>query len=220
MIKIKNDMINSRNRVFRAIVKVIKKRFKPVHILFIALLLTSNSFAWFIYMNKIDSDINVRVKAWNVSFRFDNETMTDYINFSVDEIYPGMDDFEQVLSVTNDGDVVAKLSYEIISINIFGEDYSVLEDNITSSDLNDVLTNRYPFKISITSDSETIASNGGMANFIVRVVWPYESYDDYGNINDEVDTYWGNQAYQFSLDNEDVPCVLLKVKLTATQIEN
>ena len=220
MIKIKNDMINSRNRVFRAIVKVIKKRFKPVHILFIALLLTSNSFAWFIYMNKIDSDINVRVKAWNVSFRFDNETMTDYINFSVDEIYPGMDDFEQVLSVTNDGDVAAKLSYEIISINIFGKDYSVLEDNITSSDLNDVLTNRYPFKISITSDSETIASNGGMANFIVRVVWPYESYDDYGNINDEVDTYLGNQAYQFSLDNEDVPCVLLKVKLTATQIEN
>lgn len=213
-------MINSRNRVFRAIVKVIKKRFKPVHILFIALLLTSNSFAWFIYMNKIDSDINVRVKAWNVSFRFDNETMTDYINFSVDEIYPGMDDFEQVLSVTNDGDVAAKLSYEIISINIFGEDYSVLEDNITSPDLNDVLTNRYPFKISITSDSETIASNGGMANFIVRVVWPYESYDDYGNINDEVDTYWGNQAYQFSLDNEDVPCILLKVKLTATQIEN
>lgn len=213
-------MINSRNRVFRAIVKVIKKRFKPVHILFIALLLTSNSFAWFIYMNKIDSDINVRVKAWNVSFRFDNETMTDYINFSVDEIYPGMDDFEQVLSVTNDGDVAAKLSYEIISINIFGEDYSVLEDNITSPDLNDVLTNRYPFKISITSDSETISSNGGMANFIVRVVWPYESYDDYGNINDEVDTYWGNQAYQFSLDNEDVPCILLKVKLTATQIEN
>ena len=110
-------MINSRNRVFRAIVKVIKKRFKPVHILFIALLLTSNSFAWFIYMNKIDSDINVRVKAWNVSFRFDNETMTDYINFSVDEIYPGMDDFEQVLSVTNDGDVAAKLSYEIICID-------------------------------------------------------------------------------------------------------
>ena len=220
MIKIKNDMINSRNRVFSAIVKVIKKRFKPVHILFIALLLTSNSFAWFIYMNKIDSDINVRVKAWNVSFRFDNETMTDYINFSVDEIYPGMDDFEQVLSVTNDGDVAAKLSYEIISINIFGEDYSVLEDNITSSDLNDMLTSRYPFKISITSDSEIIASNGGMANFIVRVVWPYESYDDYGNINDEVDTYWGNQAYQFSLDNKDVPCVLLKVKLTATQIEN
>ena len=56
------------NKVLKAICKVIKKRFKLSYLLFIALLLVSNSFAWFIYMNKIDSDIDVKVKAWNVSF--------------------------------------------------------------------------------------------------------------------------------------------------------
>lgn len=207
-------------KILKAIFKVTKKRFKLTYILFIALLLTSNSFAWFIYMNKISSDIDVKVKAWNVSFRLDNQTMNDYVNFSVKEIYPGMEDFEQILNVTNGGDVSAKLNYEIISINILGIEYTVEDNNMTSEELNNLLENEYPFKIIITTDAEIIAGSGGSANFIVKVRWPYESYDTNGNINDEIDTYWGNQAYQYNQNNPDAPCILLKVKLTATQIEN
>ena len=209
-----------KKKILKAIFKVIKKRFKLTHILFIALLLTSNSFAWFIYMNKISSDIDVKVKAWNVSLRFDNETMNDYINFSVKEIYPGMKDFEQVLNVTNGGDVDAKLSYEIISINILGVEYIAENKGMTSEELTDLLETKYPFKITITTDAEVIAGSGGNANFIVKVSWPYESFDSDGNINDEIDTYWGNQAYQHNQNNPDDPCILLKVKLTATQMES
>ena len=95
----------------KIILKVLKRRLKLRYLLFFALLISFNTFAWFIYMNKVSSDISVKVKAWNVSFSFDNETMTDYVNFNVTEIYPGMDDNNQSLKVVNDGEVDAKLSF-------------------------------------------------------------------------------------------------------------
>ena len=209
---------NKDKKILKAIIKVIKKRFKLSHLLFLALLLTVNSFAWFIYMNKISSDIDVKVKAWNVSFEFNNQTMTDYINFSVDEIYPGMPDYEQNISVTNDGEVSAKLYYEIVSVNILGTEYIVEDGGFTSEELVTKLETEYPFKINITTNKEIIDGQGGKANFVVNVTWPYESYDSEGTLNDEIDTYWGNQAYQFSKEHPDDSCILLKVKLSATQI--
>ena len=57
-----------KNTLFGSILKALKKRLKPGHVLFLAILLGTNAFAWFIYMEKISSDINVKVKSWNVSF--------------------------------------------------------------------------------------------------------------------------------------------------------
>lgn len=205
-------------KLLKVIFKVIKKKFKLPYLLFIAILLCSNTFAWFIYMNKISSDIDVKVKAWNVSFNFNNQTMTDYVTFDIDEIYPGMDDYLESLSVTNDGEVSAILSYEIISATILNDVYTTEDGSMTSDEIKTLLSESYPFKLLVTSDNDIISGNGGSSNFIVSVSWPYESYDSDGNINDEIDTYWGNQAYRFSLNNPDVPCIKLKVKLLATQI--
>ena len=131
------------NKVLKAIYKAKKKRFKFSYLLFMSLLFVSNSFAWFIYMNKIDSDIDVKVKAWNVSFRFDNQTMSDYIKFEIDEIYPGMEDNEQKVTVTNDGEVSAKLYYELVSVRIFDKNYEVSEGAMTSSELEDTINKNY-----------------------------------------------------------------------------
>ena len=199
--------MNNNNQVLKAIWKVVKKRFKLSHLLFIALLFTCNSFAWFIYMNKIDSDIDVKVKAWNVSFRFDNQTMSDYIKFDVRDIYPGMEDNRQEVSVTNDGEVAAKL-------------YSVNDGGFSSSDLENVLNQSYPFKINISSDKEVIDGKGGVAKFIVNVSWPYETLDDNGELKDLDDTYWGNKAYSYGKEYPDKPCILLNIKLSATQVNN
>lgn len=218
MEKEKQENNSKMPKLWKAIIKVIKKRFKLSHLLFIALLLVTNSFAWFIYMNKISSDIDVKVKAWNVSFQFDNQTMTDYINFSVDDIYPGMTDYVQNVSVTNDGEVSAKLYYEIISVTIFGTEYTTEDGTLTSDELVTKLETEYPFKITISTNQEIITGNGGNASFLVNVTWPYESYDETGALTDEQDTYWGNQAYQFSKDHPDDSCILLNVKLSATQI--
>ena len=212
--------MNNNNQVLKVIWKVVKKRFKLSHLLFIALLLTCNSFAWFIYMNKIDNDIDVKVKAWHVSFRCDNQTMSDYIKFDVRDIYPGMEDNRQEVSVTNDGEVAAKLYYEIISVRIFDKTYSVNDDGLSSSEIENVLNQSYPFKINISSDKEVIDGKGGAAKFIVNVSWPYETLDDNGELKDLDDTYWGNKAYSYGKVYPDKPCILLNIKLSATQVNN
>ena len=212
--------MNNNNQLLKVIWKVVKKRFKLSHLLFIALLLTCNSFAWFIYMNKIDSDIDVKVKAWNVSFHFDNQTMSDYIKFDVRDIYPGMEDNRQEVSVTNDGEVAAKLYYEIVSVRIFDKTYSVNEGGFSSSEIENVLNQSYPFKINISSDKEVIDGKGGVAKFIVNVSWPYETLDDNGELKDLDDTYWGNKAYSYGKEYPDKPCILLNIKLSATQVNN
>ena len=212
--------MNNNNQLLKVIWKVVKKRFKLSHLLFIALLLTCNSFAWFIYMNKIDSDIDVKVKAWNVSFRFDNQTMSDYIKFDVRDIYPGMEDNRQEVSVTNDGEVAAKLYYEIVSVRIFDKTYSVNEGGFSSSEIENVLNQSYPFRINISSDKEVIDGKGGVAKFIVNVSWPYETLDDNGELKDLDDTYWGNKAYSYGKEYPNKPCILLNIKLSATQVNN
>lgn len=204
--------------VWKVIFKVVRKRFKLRHLLFLAVICSVNSFAWFIYMNKVDSDISVKVKAWNVSFQFDNQTMTDYISFDVYDIYPGIPDRVESLTVFNDGDVDARLSYEIVYASIFGEVYDVDKGDISSSDLALKLEQDYPFKISVDFSNEILSGKGGSEEFRVSTVWPYESFDEEtGNINDDADTYWGNLAYDY-MNNNDSSCIELRVKISATQI--
>lgn len=49
-------------------------------------------------------------------------------------------------------------------------------------------------------------------SFTLNVSWPYESG------NDEVDTYWGNEAYTFHLNNPDSSSIHIGLKVTAKQI--
>lgn len=202
-------MEKKKNKVLSAIIVTLKKRFRLSYLLFMALLITGNSFAWFIYMNKVDSSIDVKVKAWNVSFHFDTETLTDLAVFNFEEIYPGMDESSQELSITNGGEVSAELYYEIQSLTIFGEE---ITENI------DEKLAEYPFTITIDNDKDIIEAGGGTATFKVSISWDYESLDDEGNLKDDIDTYWGTKAYEYKSANPDSPCIELIVKLSATQI--
>ena len=204
----------------KIILKVLKRRLKLRYLLFFALLISFNTFAWFIYMNKVSSDISVKVKAWNVSFSFDNETMTDYVNFNVTEIYPGMDDNNQSLKVVNDGEVDAKLSFELVYANVLGTVYDTESGDITPDSLLMKLENDYPFKINIYTSSDILKGNGGEETFNFSVVWPYETVDEVtGEVMDDDDTYWGTMAYDYKNNNPDKSCLELKVKISARQIK-
>ena len=208
------------NTLLKSILKALKKRLKPTHILFLAILISANAFAWFIYMDKISSDIDVRVKSWNVSFTLDNQNMTDYINFSVDDIYPGMTPYQESLSVTNDGEVAATLTYEIVSINVFDEYYTTETGTLTEAGLRQIMQESYPFQITVTTSQAVIGASGGTAIFYINVTWPYESVNNLGQSNDALDTYWGNQAYEFKQNYPNNPCVRIRIKLSAVQVEN
>lgn len=212
--------MESKSSIFKIFLKVLKKKFKFRHLLLLAIMLTFNSFAWFIYMSKVSSDMSVKVKAWNVSFEFDNQTMTDYVSFNVANIYPGTNDDVQSLNVSNGGEVSAKLSYEVVYASIFGNVFDVASGDITSEELKDKLLNDYPFKVRFNFSNDILDSNGKVEQFIVTTSWPYETIDSTtGKVNDDVDTYWGNLAYDFINNNPDKSCIELKIKISATQIK-
>lgn len=206
--------------LFKVILEVLKKRFKFRHLLFLALLMTVNTFAWFIYMDKVSSDLQVKVKAWNVSFKFDNTTMTDYVNFKITEIYPGMEDNRQTLTVSNGGEVNASFNYEVVYANILGTIYDTENGDITEEELTDMLASDYPFKIVLSASNNIISKGGNSEYFYVDVTWDYETTNSNGTLNDSEDTYWGNLAYSYINTHPSDPCIELKIKLTATQINN
>lgn len=208
-----------KNTLLRSILKALKKRLKPGHIIFLAILISANAFAWFIYMEKISSDIDVRVKSWNVSFRLDNQNMTDYINFTVDEMYPGMTPYNESLSVTNDGEVDARLTYEIVSLQVFGQTYTTEGGAYTEAQIAQIMRENYPFQISVTTNQAVIGADGGTATFYISATWPYETLDGNGQPNDTADTYWGNQAYQYKQANPTLPCIKVRIKLSAIQVD-
>ena len=220
MKKRKEESVQRKNSLFTSIIKAFKKRFSIFHLLFITVLLAANTFAWFIYMDKISSDIDVRVKAWNVSFRFNNQQMEDYVNFTVNDIYPGMTPYQQALAVTNDGEMDANLSYEIVSITVMGDTYTTEGGSMTESELVTLMNNNYPFQITVTTSQSLISHDGGAALFYIHVTWPYESYNSGGTSNDTLDTYWGNRAYTYKQQNPNLPCIKVRVKLSAIQVND
>lgn len=191
-------------------------------IIFLIVLLVSNTFAWFIYATKIDSDISVHVRAWNVVFEAGENQITDTINLTVDSVYPGMEDFKYEVKAYNRSDVAASLSYQILSARILDQEYISIDEreilgqepqpgDVTSEELKAILANNFPFKITVETSSETIALGDGEETYTFGVLWPFESDDD------ELDTLWGVNAYKYKESNPDNPSITLNVKVIITQ---
>ena len=191
-------------------------------LIFLIVLIASNTFAWFIYATKIDSNVSVHVRAWNVMFEAGDNIVTDVINLTVDSIYPGMDDYEYEIKAYNRSDVSASLSYQILSARILDQEYISVEGrsalgeepvatDLTSLQLENKLRNDYPFSISIGISNEVIDLGDGEESYTLSVIWPYE------NNHDDIDTLWGINSYQYKESNPTQPSITLKVKVIITQ---
>lgn len=203
----KNDNVS----LGRAILIVLKRRLNLRSLLFFALLISFNSFAWFIYTNKVATGVDVHVKSWNISFEIDNEQLEEEVSFSVDEMYPGMDDYRDEIRIKNVGETDGKLSYELLSVRILDTVYVVSDDGITSDELLNSLKNDYPFTIDIGVTNPIVSHGGGEEGFYFSVVWPYESGDD------ESDTEWGKKAYDYYEKNPKGSVIELKLRIIALQ---
>ncbi len=195
---------------------------KPARIIFLIVLIASNTFAWFIYATRIDSNVSVHVRAWNVIFEAGENEVTDMINLDVDSIYPGMENYEYVINAYNRGDVSATLSYQILSATILDQSFITVEGrqalgqepvatDLTTEQLKNKLLNDYPFSIGITISNGLIEEENGKETYTLSVIWPYE------NNHDDIDTQWGINAYEFKEAHPDSPSITLKVKIIITQ---
>jgi len=207
--------------------KKIKKnpKFRITRLIFLIVLIASNTFAWFIYATKVDSNVSVHVRSWKVIFEAGENEVTNTINLTVDSIYPGMSDYEYEITAYNRSEVSATLSYQILNANILGTQFvsvegraaagqQVVEGDLTSLQLEQKLLNDYPFSISITTSDTIIDLGNGEETYTLGVVWPYESN------HDDVDTLWGVNAATYKENYPNSPSITLQIKIIITQNAN
>lgn len=200
----------SKKSLFFEVIKRLIKKTKLRTLFFLVILLSFNTTAWFIFATKVDNSIGAKIVAWNVAFVTGEEELLEYVNFKIDSIYPGMTPQTQKIEVTNKGESIANLLYEIKSARILDNEYIVDDNAITSSILLSSLVNDYPFKIKIGVSSEEIKP-GENAYYYVTVSWDYETG------NDEQDSYWGSMAYDFNENNHDKESIELDLVISAVQ---
>ena len=194
----------------KMIVKILKK-IKIRNVLILILLLIFNTYAWFIYATKVSSSLSVHVSSWNVEFSVgEDETVTNIL-IAVERVYPGMENYEKNVTVKNKGEIKAELDYDIISLKVMDEFYKIGE-NITMEELENKLKTDYPFKINVIKDDTLLKEGTGEGLFSVTVEWPFESG------NDELDTLWGNKAYEYYALNPGEKSMEIEIRLSAKQI--
>ena len=195
---------------------------KPARIIILIVFIMANTFAWFIYANKVSSNINVHVKGWNVTFEANQNQITNQVNVTVDDLYPGMTDYEYNISAYNNSEVTANLTYEIIEARILNDTYvtvegrgsrgeTVLSTDLLSADLEEMLAEDYPFTITLSTTGSLLSTNNGQQDFYLNVEWPYE------NNQDALDTTWGIAASNYKTSHPNSPSISLIVKLIITQ---
>lgn len=194
------------------LVRILKK-IKIKNIIILILLIIFNTYAWFIYATKVSSDLSVHISSWNVEFSTgENETVTNIV-IAVERVYPGMEIYEKTITVKNKGEIKAELGYDIRALKVMDESY-IVGENITVEELENKIKTDYPFKINIIKDDTELVQGIGPGQFTVTVEWPFESGDD------ELDTFWGNKAYEYYSQNPDAKSIEIEIKLTAEQIAN
>ena len=200
----------------------IKKVIKPKNIIVLIILLTSYTFAWFIYATKVQNEMSAHVGAWDILFESGDSPIVDYINVSIDNMYPGMEDFHYELKAYNKSEVGASLTYTLLSADIMGDVYytkegrneaneEVTETDLTSEELIKVLKDNYPFKFDFSVSSSNLDADIGEAFYYIDANWPFESG------NDELDTKWGIKASEYKKQHPDKPSIILKIKIYISQ---
>lgn len=200
--------------------RALKKTLKPRHIFLLIILLAGNTLAWFIYSKQVNGSVDVHVRSWKVLLK-SGDTEINYVDVTVDNIYPGMDDFEDNFTIENRGEMNGSISYVLLSARILDDTYTSVEgraelgedpqaDDMTSEELQEFLQD-YPFHISFNVSNSELDAEIGESTFTTSVDWPYESGDD------ALDTQWGTNAYNYIHDNPSSPCIVLSLKIYITQ---
>lgn len=145
--------------------------------LFAGLLFAVNTYAWFIYIDKFDGVISADVISWDITFYDDSEDINS-IALNINELFPGMPDYNKSIVVSNSSDMSATFEYEVKSIKLFGIEYT----NVLA--IENILNNSLPFKITFSKNKDIIQSGGDHANFIINVKWDFEQENPYWKIND------------------------------------
>ena len=169
-------------------------------ILLIGFLLVFNVFAWFIYISKVSTTMDLHVLSWDVVFSEGGSSVKD-VNLNVD-IYPGMDEYSYTLSVNNSSETSASLYFTTNSVKLFGQE--MITQSMQEHDKIVMLATELPFEITYDVSSNVLDEEGN-ESFTISVNWDYEDNSAYFKVPsiftfDEELTYYTKQGSTYTVD--------------------
>ena len=222
-------------------IRRIKKRSVPARILLITIfsvILIINTYAWFNANEPVNmSGLEANITPWDVRYYVDDKEMLDEsVTFTIDELYPGMPDREDIVRIYNMSTTSTSINYELTSVKVFGQEVldQLKENNMIQTDGNTVQIfaddTEYPFDISYTydktrldgeyKDDETTPNAG--ATFKYQASWEYQGNgtEDENLAKDILDTKFGKGAYEYYQDEANDPskAIEITVKITSSMI--
>ena len=115
-------------------------------VLMLGFLLVFNVFAWFIYISKVNTEMDVRALSWDVVFSEGGSAVKD-VTIALD-VYPGMEQYTHNISVTNSGETAANLYFDTQSVTLFGTE--LLTSGMTEAQKQTLLQTLLPLTIGYT----------------------------------------------------------------------
>ena len=157
--------------------KYIKKNRKILiirSVLMLGFLLVFNVFAWFIYISKVNTEMDIHALSWDVVFSEGGTAVKD-VTIALD-VYPGMEQYSHSISVNNASETAANLFFDTKSVTLFGEE--LLTSSMTEVQKQSLLSNDLPLSIEYTF-TRTVVNQASTSSFTVYVNWPYENTNYY-----------------------------------------
>ena len=141
-------------------IKSLLKKITLRRLLLVIFLLIFNSYAWFIYATRVSNSITTHVVAWDIKLKAGEDEITNNVDVNIEKIYPGMEDYQQIVNAQNTGEISATVSYIVKEMTILGETYAIGDEYetdmfYTAEDLLEMLTDgTFPFEFSVTTDND------------------------------------------------------------------
>jgi len=205
-------------------------------IMIFSVILIVNTYAWFNVNEPVTmSGLESNVTPWDVSYYVDNkEILDEKYTFTIDEIYPGMPDREDIVHVRN----LTTTSSSIKYVKVFGKEVlSQLKANGgIKTDGNTVHVfaddTAYPFNVSYTYDKTRIDGEyvddektpEANATLKLNVSWTYQGNgtEDENLAKDVLDTKFGKDAYNYyqNEQNDHLKAIEVVVRITSSMLRD
>lgn len=229
-------------------IRRVNKKSMPVRIILLlsfSVIFIITTYAWF----SAQKDVNLgglegAVTSWDVAYfvnNDENQILDEIATFTIDELYPGMPDRQDVVHIYNIGQASTDIKYELVSVKVFGQE--VLNQLQTSGEIQtNTTTNttnifskdtQYPFSISYTYDKDylngkyaeddLVTSQTAHAIFKFNVSWAYDvlnGTDAQNAAKDVLDTKFGKDAYAYyqNAANDPSKAIEVQVRITSSMI--
>lgn len=215
-----------------------KKKSMATRVILISIfsvILIVNTYAWFSSSKNVTiNGLEGQITSWDVAYYVDGKEILDQdVAFTIDELYPGMPNREDVVHIYNLGKTSTRIKYEIKSIKVYGKevlDQIQAEGGIqTSGNTTNLFADdtKYPFNVSYTYDRTRLdgtyvddesTPNAG-ATFKFNASWIYEGTGtaDENEAKDILDTKFGKDAYSYYQNeaNDKTKAIEIIVKITS-----